>query len=83
MMAGIEARGGSPERAAHLFGAANALRIELATPLAPGAHRLYDEHIALARASLAPQAWADAWKEGARMTLEQAVTLALGDEHQP
>jgi hypothetical protein len=66
-----------PDRAARLFGAAEALR------QAMGAHRSlidppgYEHTMAAIRAQLDEQAFATAWAEGRAMSLEEAVCIAL------
>jgi hypothetical protein len=65
------------ERAARLFGAAEALREAVGfhfTPLDPGG---YDRHVAALRAQLDEEAYAAAWAEGRAMPLEQAAAYAL------
>jgi non-specific serine/threonine protein kinase len=71
-----------PERAAWLFGAAEALREALGSPyLADVTDPAgYDEHVAALRARLDEERLTAAWTEGRGMTLEQAVRLALEDD---
>ncbi len=65
------------ERAARLWGAAEAA-------LESGSHKLeavdrlsYEHYLARTRAQVAPAAWETAWAEGRRLSLEQAVDVAL------
>jgi non-specific serine/threonine protein kinase len=75
MVAGAE---GQPERAARLLGAAEALRQAIGAPLPPMDRPQYDRSIASVRARLGEEAFAKAWEEGRKMTMEEAVQLAVG-----
>ncbi len=75
--AAIASTEGSPERAARLFGAAEALREAANVPLPPADRADYDHNVAAVRAQLDEAAFAKAWAEGRAMTLEQAVEYAL------
>jgi len=66
-----------PERAARLFGVAEALREAISHPLPPVNRLDYERAVAAARAQLDTAAFVVAWAEGRAMTLEQAVALAL------
>lgn len=68
------------QRAARLFGAAEALRQAVGTTLPPVDHSdYYDRAIAATRAALGDEVFSAAWAEGRAMTLEQAADYALGD----
>jgi predicted ATPase/transcriptional regulator with XRE-family HTH domain len=67
-----------PQRAARLFGAAEAARERIGAPLPPGDRPMYDRHLARASADLDETTFAAAWAGGRAMTLDQAVELALG-----
>jgi hypothetical protein len=69
-----------PQRAARLFGAAEATRERIGAPLPPSDRPPYDRHLAQARADLDETAFDAAWAEGRNMTLEQAVTYALQED---
>jgi non-specific serine/threonine protein kinase len=69
---------GEQERAARLFGAAEALREAINYPLSPADRPLYDRSVAAVRARLGEEAFREAWEEGRRMTMEEAVQLAVG-----
>ncbi len=71
------AKGGRAERAAQLFGAAEALREVASTPLPPYQRADYNRNIAAVRAQLDEAAFAAAWAEGRAMTMEQVVVYAL------
>jgi predicted ATPase len=78
-LAAVVAALGQPGRAARLFGAAEALRAAIGAPLAPNEQAEYDRDVAVARAALDEAAFAAAWAQGRALSLEQAITLALGD----
>ncbi|MBI3460793.1 tetratricopeptide repeat protein, partial [Candidatus Acetothermia bacterium] len=69
------------ERAARLFGAAEALRQVICSPLLPS-ERIsygYDHDVATLRTALGEEAFAKAWAEGRAMTLDQVIAYALGE----
>ncbi len=76
-LAGVATAMRQPERAARLFGAAEALieRRQLVWPPADRAE--YDRNVAAARAQLDESTFNAAWAEGRAMTLEQAIAYAL------
>ncbi|MFL5627238.1 MAG: hypothetical protein ACJ788_16790, partial [Ktedonobacteraceae bacterium] len=59
--------------AAHLWGAAEALREAIGTPIPPVYRLNYERAVAKARAQLGNEAFARAWAEGRTKTLEQAM----------
>ncbi len=65
------------ERAARLFGVAEALRERVATRLLPTERESYERDLAAVRAALGEERFAAAWAEGRAMSLEQAVAFAL------
>jgi hypothetical protein len=67
----------APRRAAALFGAAEALRERIGSPLPPPARAYYDRSTAAVRMALGDDAFTVAWSQGRSLTLDQAVTLAL------
>jgi hypothetical protein len=76
-LAGVAAVDGAPDRAARLFGAAEA-------PLRASGHRIdlvdqgeYERNLAAVRAQMDTEAFAAAWAEGQAMTLEQAIAYGL------
>ena len=75
-LAGLATEQGQPERAARLFGAAEALRQSIGAPLPPTEWAAYERDVAVARARLGEDAFAAAWAEGWAMPLEQAVEYA-------
>jgi predicted ATPase/class 3 adenylate cyclase len=76
-MAGVHAVQGDPTRAARLLGAADALRKAIAAPIGGGEKTDHDMLVAAARAALDEAAFNAAWNEGAILTPEQAIELAL------
>jgi predicted ATPase/DNA-binding XRE family transcriptional regulator len=70
------------ERAAKLWGAAEALREAIAIPLFPAEQLRQAQPLAAARAQLEPARWAAVWTVGRAMPLEEAVTYALEDSQQ-
>lgn len=70
-----------PERAARLWGAAQALREIIGAQIPSGERSIYDHAVAAARAQLKEAAFAAAWAEGRDMTRKQAIAYALeGDD---
>jgi non-specific serine/threonine protein kinase len=81
-LATIAASEGRLERAARLWGAAEAIleAIEvIAYPYAPD-HSLHHRQVEAARDRLDQDTWTRAWAEGLAMTVEQAVEYALQKE---
>ena len=68
-----------PERAAHLFAAAGALRENIGSPMNPDELVEYERELADLRASLDVAILAVCWAEGRAMSLEQAVAYAVGE----
>lgn len=65
------------ERAARLFGAAEALREMASTPLPPYRRAEVDRDLAAAQAQLDDAAFDAAWEAGRAMTMERAVSYVL------
>ncbi len=76
-LAGVHAFEGDPRRAARLLGWADALRKTMNLPVQVGDRADYERFLSAARGALDEQSFAAAWKEGAAMTLGQAVEHAL------
>jgi predicted ATPase len=75
---GLAAAAGRPERAARLFGAAEALRGAIgARTHGYFRHHVSDQSISSARAALGEELFASVWAQGRAMTLDQAVAHAL------
>lgn len=79
-LAGIAARLGRPERAAHLFGAADNVRQVIGLSLNPWEQSEHERDIALVRTTLGKAISSVAWAEGQAMGLEQAVDSGLSEE---
>jgi tetratricopeptide (TPR) repeat protein len=73
-----EARG-QPERAARLFGAAEALRTALGAPMPPIERPDYEQSIATLRSALSNEVLATAWAAGRDTMLEDVTAYALSD----
>jgi non-specific serine/threonine protein kinase len=72
---------GRPERAARLWGAAEALREAIGAILTPTERSYYGPHIGAARSRLGDElSWEAAWAEGRAMTQEEAIEYALATE---
>src|SRR5262249_53255575 len=68
----------APIRAARIWGAAERLRQEIASPMTLDGQAQYKAAIAAARVALGDDAFEIAWREGRAMTLEDALPYALG-----
>jgi predicted ATPase/class 3 adenylate cyclase/DNA-binding CsgD family transcriptional regulator len=76
-LAAVVAVQGDPVWAAQLWGAAEALRETLGTPIPPVYRVDYDRSVAVASAQLDEQAFAAAWTEGRKLTPEQALAAQV------
>src|SRR5205807_7594691 len=76
-LAAVAVAQAQPERAACLFGVADALREVIGAPLPPADRAEHDRSVAAVRTSLGDQACAAAWAEGRALPLEEAIHLAL------
>jgi non-specific serine/threonine protein kinase len=65
------------EPAAHLFGAAEALRETIGAPMPPANRADYERSVGLARARLGEAALKTLWCEGRALSVEQAIAEAL------
>ena len=79
-LAGVAAVNEDPERAAWLWGAAEALRQSIGAREAPASRATRERLIAQARKQLGEAAFAAKWAEGQKMTMEEAIAEALGGE---
>ena len=68
-----------PDKAARLGGAVKKQIPSIPLQISPLERAEYDQAIAAARAALGEEAFAAAWEEGKKMTLEEAVAFALRD----
>jgi hypothetical protein len=76
----IHTREGRPQVAARLIARAVAVFHEIGFSLESWMTREVDDATAAVRAQLEDDAFEAAWEEGARMSLDEAVALALGPE---
>jgi hypothetical protein len=76
-LAKVAGRQGQPEQTARLFGAAQALRDQLETPLILVEQADYEHNLVAVRVALGEDEFAAAWAEGQAMTIEQATAYAL------
>ena len=65
------------EQGSRLFGAAEALREVLSIPIPLSDRDEHDRSLAAVRASLGEEAFAAAWAEGRKMSMEEAIDYAL------
>jgi tetratricopeptide (TPR) repeat protein len=79
-LAGSAAKQAQSARAARLLGAAEQLREVIDAPRHPVKDERHAKAIALAQDALDPIAYESAWRDGRRMTLEEAIKYALSDE---
>jgi ATP/maltotriose-dependent transcriptional regulator MalT len=73
-LAAAVAAQGNHAWAAHLWGAAEALREAIGTPLPPVEHVSYHRAVEALRTQLGEQAFATAWAQGRTLSPEQALT---------
>jgi len=74
VVAGAQGKG---DRAAKLWGAAEAQREALHAPLTPNDRAFYEPHIGTARAQAGYVEFASAWADGRNLSLDRAVEYAL------
>ncbi|HUR24171.1 MAG TPA: BTAD domain-containing putative transcriptional regulator [Acidimicrobiales bacterium] len=74
----VEARAGRFESTARLFAAAEALRAARGLARPPALRARFEAESATALTAMGPSVYRAAWDEGASMSPEQAVDLALG-----
>jgi len=75
-VADLVSREGQWERAARLFGAADALRVTLHAHRTPSEQAICDARIALIRATISHDSFMRAWTDGQSLSIEQASTDA-------
>jgi hypothetical protein len=76
-IAGVLTTLGQPQRAARLFGAAEALRDTTGAKIQPGDQPDYEKNLASTLTQLEAETFEAAWQDGRGMSLEQAITSAL------
>jgi predicted ATPase/DNA-binding SARP family transcriptional activator/DNA-binding CsgD family transcriptional regulator len=82
-MAGLAGALGEADRAARLWGAAEAARADTGIVLPPGDRALHEPHLAAARSRLGEAAWERALTEGRAMSLDEATEYALSSPEEP
>ncbi len=76
--ANLAACWGEVQKAAQLYGAADAIRMRLGTPLERSRLSLYSEEVNATRRSLGEEPFEIWWRVGTQMSVDDAVELALG-----
>jgi predicted ATPase/DNA-binding SARP family transcriptional activator/DNA-binding CsgD family transcriptional regulator len=80
IMAGGAGAQGRAQRAARLWGAAEAMREDIGVPLQPEDRKLLDPYLTTVRTSLGEAVWQATLGEGRAMMPEQAIEYALSAE---
>ena len=73
---------GDATRATRLAAVVGKLFAEMGTKLEPVEQRLYDHTLASGKAALGEEAFNAAFEVGTKMTLEEAIALALEETHE-
>ena len=73
---------GGEERAARLWGAAQALQEAKDIPRDPDFIAEADARISAVRSGMGEEGWEEAWRRGRAMTLDEAVSYALQGEEE-
>ena len=76
-LGGVYAAQRLPERAAILFSAAQSLSNTISAHLDPADLIEYQRNLATARSQMSLEGWERAWRQGQRMTLDEAVAYGL------
>ena len=79
-LASAAAAQGEAERTARLYGVVEKLNEVMGIPQDAGEDALTGPYLAAARSQLDEAAWQEVWAEGRAMTLEEAISYALGEE---
>jgi len=78
--AALQAVGGTPERAARLYGAAEALREATGISLAPVERPSYEREVEAVRAQLDESSFRKAWAQGRGMSLDEALDYVARED---
>jgi predicted ATPase/DNA-binding SARP family transcriptional activator/DNA-binding CsgD family transcriptional regulator len=80
-LAGVAGEQVRPDRAARLWGAAEALREAIGMQLSPfdRTHTRYEERLSAARSLMDDETWEAAWAQGRAMSPEEAIEYALSE----
>ena len=73
---------GQPLRAARLLGAAAVLRKSMGRAVDPGDRPDYESNLKSLKTQLGQATFESTWEEGAEMTYEQAIELAMKEDEQ-
>ena len=76
-LAALATKQGEPERAAHLAGAADALRKSISLELVPVDRLFRDRYVAELRATLGDEAFSAVVGQGRMLRMKEAIALAL------
>lgn len=79
-MGGLAAMAGDARRSVYLISAASALRVRTKAVLAPHEQARLEKFLQTARQTMDQDQWDSAWEHGYKMTLEESISLALGEE---
>jgi predicted ATPase len=79
-LAAVAAATAAPQRAARLWGAADALQQEMGGARSVNQRIFYERQVQPVRAILTDEAFDQAWEEGRAMSLENAVRYALDEQ---
>jgi len=79
-IAGIALEEGDARRAAMLLGASDAWLRSMGMVIEAADREAYDRYLAAAHAALDEASFTEAWQSGQALTLDQAISLATGDE---
>jgi hypothetical protein len=71
---------GDAQRAAQLWGAAQALHETKGVPRDIDFLAEADARISAVRSGMGEEEWEEAWRKGRAMTLDEAISYALGEE---
>ena len=79
VLAGFDCAGGRADEAAVLFGAANAIREEIGTPIESFNAERVDRDVGSARQQLGVAVYDQHWHRGRKLDVAEAVELAMRD----
>ena len=79
-LAAVAAATAAPQRAARLWGAADALRQEIGYARTAHDSTAYERQVKPVRATLTAEAFDQAWDQGRAMTMDVAVRFALDEQ---
>jgi tetratricopeptide (TPR) repeat protein len=82
-LASVAVLRGLAQRAAQLFGAADAIRTRIGIPMWPVNRLLHDRHVASVRAALGNEGFRIAWEAGYTMAVEQVIADAMQETAVP